>query len=105
LLPACPGLARTPDQAVRPGHRNLKWSIIEMLTSTKSRAEEQYAATQKKNKQALKQKEEAQLVSDQKIARLRALRLAKEAEDRKVAEKEAAQKVAAKKKKKLTKAT
>jgi len=45
-------------------------------------------------------------VSDQKIARLRALRLAKEAEDRKVAEKEAAQKVAAKKKKKkLTKAT
>lgn len=75
-----------------------------MLTSTKSRAEEQYAATQKKNKQALKHKEEAQLASDQKIAKLRALRLAKEAEDKKVAEKDAIQKAAAKKKK-LSQAT
>ena len=73
-----------------------------MLTTTKSRAEEQFAATQKKNMQAQKQKEEAQLLSDQKIARLRALRLAKEAEDKKAAEKEARQKVAAKNRK-LTK--
>ena len=70
-----------------------------MLTSTKSKAEEQYAAIQKKNKQALMHKEEAQLASDQKMVKLRALRLAKEAEDKKIAEKDAAQKVATKNKK------
>jgi len=81
-----------------------KWNIIEMLTSTKSKAEEQYAATQKKNKQALMHKEEVQLASDQKMVKLRALRLAKEAEDKKISKKEATQKEAAKSKK-LKKAT
>ena len=70
-----------------------------MLKSVKSRAEEQYAATQKKDKQALKEKEKAQLERDQHMAKLRGLRLAKEAEDKKAAEKEAAGKAATKSKK------
>ena len=65
-----------------------------MLKSVKSRAEEQFAATQKKDKQALKGKKKAQQERAEHVASLRALRLAKEAAD-----KEAAEKAAAKKKK------
>ncbi len=70
-----------------------------MLKSVKSRAEEQFAATQKKDKQALKGKKKAQQEKAEHVARLRALRLAKEAADEKSAEKAAAEKVAAKNKK------
>ena len=70
-----------------------------MLKSVKSRAEEQFAATQKKDKQALKEKEKARQESAQHVASLRALRLAKEAADKKAAEKAAAEKAAAKNKK------
>ncbi len=70
-----------------------------MLKSVKSRAEEQFAATQKKDKQALKEKEKARQESAEHIARLRGLRLAKEAADKKAAEKAAAEKAAKKKKK------
>ena len=70
-----------------------------MLKSVKSRAEEQFAATQKKDKQALKEKEKARQESAEHVARLRALRLAKEAADKKAAEKAAAEKAAAKSKK------
>ena len=65
-----------------------------MVKSGKSRAEEQFAAIQKKDKKALNEKEKARQESAEHVARLRALRLAKEADD-----KEAAEKAAAKKKK------
>ncbi|MCH7775598.1 MAG: hypothetical protein IH878_03520 [Gemmatimonadetes bacterium] len=62
-----------------------------MYQSVKSRAEEQFAATQKKNKPALKEKEKARQERAEHVASLRALRLAKEAADKKAAEKAAAQ--------------
>ncbi len=70
-----------------------------MLKSGKSRAEEQFAATQKKYKQALNEKEKARQERAEHVASLRALRLAKEAADKKAAEKAAAEKAAAKNKK------
>ncbi len=70
-----------------------------MLKSGRSRAEEQFAATQKKDKQALKEKEKARQEKADHVASLRALRLAKEAADKKTAEKAAAEKAAAKNKK------
>ncbi len=65
-----------------------------MLKSLISRAEAQFAATQKKDKRALKGKEKARQEMAEHVASLRALRLAKEAADKK-----AAVKVAAKNKK------
>ncbi len=56
-----------------------------MYQSVKSRAEEQFAATQKKNKPALKEKEKARQERAEHVARLRALRLAKEAADKEAA--------------------
>ncbi len=70
-----------------------------MRNSVKSRAEEQFAATQKKDKQALKEKEKARQEMAEHVARLRALRLAKEAADNEAAEAAAAEKAAAKNKK------
>ena len=70
-----------------------------MLKSVKSRAEEKFAAIQKKDKPALKEKEKALQERAEHVARLRALRLAKEADDKEAADKEAAEKAAAKKKK------
>ena len=70
-----------------------------MVKSVKSRAEEQFAAIQKKDKQALKEKEKALQERAEHVARLRALRLAKEADDKKAAEEAAAEKAAAKNKK------
>ena len=61
-----------------------------MYQSVKSRAEEQFAATQKKTKQALTEKEEARQERAEHVASLRALRLAKEAADKKADEKAAA---------------
>ncbi|MDP7639534.1 MAG: hypothetical protein QGG73_07445 [Candidatus Hydrogenedentes bacterium] len=69
-----------------------------MLKSVKSRAEEQFATTQKKDKQALKEMEKVRQDRASHVAGLRALRLAKEAADKKVAEKAAAEKTAAKSK-------
>ena len=48
-----------------------------------SRAEEQFTATQKKDEQALKAKDKAAQERADKRARLKALRLAKEASDAK----------------------
>ena len=62
-----------------------------MLKSVKSRAEEQFTATQKKDKQALNENEIAQQEKAEHTARLRALRLSKEEAD--------AEKAAAKNKK------
>ena len=53
-----------------------------MLMTVKSKAEELFAATQKKDKQALKEKENAWQQRMEHTARLRALRLAKEAADK-----------------------
>jgi hypothetical protein len=67
-----------------------------MLKSGKLRAEEKFAATQKKYQQALNEKEKARQERAEHVASLRALRLAKEAADKKAAEKAAAEKAAAK---------
>lgn len=61
-----------------------------MLKSVKSKAEEQFAATQKKDKLALKEKEKAQQELTERVAKQRALRLAKEATDKEAAEKASA---------------
>ncbi len=70
-----------------------------MSKSAKSRAEERFAATQKKDKPALNEKEKARQEEAKHVASLRALRLAKEAADKEAAEKAAAEKAAAKNKK------
>ncbi len=53
-----------------------------MSKSAKSRAEEKFTATQKKDKQPLEEKENAWQQRMEHTARLRALRLAKEAADK-----------------------
>lgn len=53
-----------------------------MLKTMKSRAEEKFAATQKKDKQALTEREKAWQQRMDHTARLRALRLAKETADK-----------------------
>ena len=69
-----------------------------MLKSIRTKAEERFAAIQKKDEQALKEREKARLEMAKHVAGLRALRLAKEAADKKAAEK-AAEKAATKTKK------
>ena len=63
-----------------------------MLKSVKSKAEEKFAAIQKKDKQALKGKKKAQQERADHVASLRALRLAKEAADKNAANEKAAAK-------------
>jgi len=63
-----------------------------MFKPARLKAEEQFTATQKKDKQALKEKEKARLETAKHVASLRALRLAKEAADKKAAAEEAAAK-------------
>ena len=70
------------DESTRPGLREPKQRITDMLKSVKSRAEEQFAATQKKDEQTLKEKENAWQQRMKHSAKLRALRLAKEAADK-----------------------
>ncbi len=70
-----------------------------MLKSAKMRAEEHFTATQKKDKQALKEKERARQERTEHVASLRALRLAKEAADKEAVEEADAEKGAAKNKK------
>ncbi len=53
-----------------------------MLKTMKSNAEDQFTATQKKDGQALKEKDNAWQQRMEHTARLRALRLAKEAADK-----------------------
>ncbi len=52
-----------------------------MFKTARLAAEEQFAATQKKDKRALKEKEKARQETAEHVASLRALRLAKEAAD------------------------
>ena len=52
-----------------------------MLKSAKSKAEQQFTATQKKDRQVLAEREKVRQERAEKTARLKALRLAKEAEE------------------------
>ena len=70
------------DENAHPGLREPKQRITKMLMSVKSRAEEQFAATQKKDEQAQKEKETAWQQRMKHSAKLRALRLANEAADK-----------------------
>ncbi len=67
-----------------------------MRKSVKSRAEAQFTAPGKKAKQALKEKEKARREISEHVAKLRALRLAKEAADKEAAEAAEAEKALAK---------
>ena len=69
-----------------------------MKDLVKSRAEEQFAATQKKDNQARKERDNVSQERAEHVASLKVLRLAKEAADKEAAEKAAAEKAAAKKK-------
>ncbi len=62
-----------------------------MSNSVKTRAEEQFAASQKKTKEELMEKDNAARTRSEKTVRLKALRLAKEAADAKEEAKIAAQ--------------
>ncbi len=70
-----------------------------MKDLVKSRAEEQFAATQKKDNQARKERDKASQERAEHVASLKALRLAKEADDKIAAEKAAAEKAVTKNKK------
>ena len=67
-----------------------------MLKSAKTRAEEHFTATQKNDERAQNERDEARQAEAEHMASLRALRLAKEAADKKVAEEAAIEKAAAK---------
>ena len=69
-----------------------------MMKLVKSRAEEQFVATQKKDNQARNERDKASQKRAEHVASLKALRLDKEADDKIVAEQSAAEKAAAKKK-------
>ena len=73
-----------------------------MLKPAKSRAEERFAETRKKENKLMKERETERQEKAELVARLRGLRLAKEAADKIAAEAEAAEKEAAKKKRKTT---
>ena len=68
-----------------------------MSKSAKSTSEEKFAAIQKKDKQVL-EKDKARLENAEKVANLRALRLAKEAADELAADEDEAEKAVAKNK-------
>ena len=57
-----------------------------MMKAVILKAEEKFAATQKKDQLGLIEKEEEQQERAEKVARLKALRLAKEAADKEAAE-------------------
>jgi hypothetical protein len=56
-----------------------------MFKSVKLTAEEQFAATQKKDKQVQEEKDKVRQADIEHVQKLRALRLAKEAADKKAA--------------------
>lgn len=70
-----------------------------MRKSSRLSAEEQFTATQKKTNLALEEKEKGRREMAEKVARLRALRLAKELADKEAAEVAAAEKATTKSKK------
>jgi colicin import membrane protein len=85
--PAC-----APGRKIPPVTPEPKQRITDMEKSAKSRAEIKFAATQKRDQQFLNEKEKAQQELVERVAKLRALRLAKEAADKEAAEQAAAEK-------------
>lgn len=67
-----------------------------MMKPGRSRAEEQFARVSQQSKKALKEKEALQQEKAALVARLRGLRLAKEASDKEAADRAAAEKATAK---------
>ena len=109
---AAADLARQPRE-VAPALRNEKSGrdasnqtqrIAEMQKSVKSKAEEKFAAIQKKDEQALSDREKARRKDAEHVAKLRALRLAKQAADKEAADLAEAAKAATKTKKKSSRA-
>ena len=74
-----------------------------MAKSVNSKAEEKFAATQKKAKQFVKEKDKAWQDLTDRVAKQKALRLAKEAVDKEAAEQAAAEKADAAAKKAASK--
>lgn len=72
-----------------------------MAKSGRLKTEEYFAVTRKREKQALKEKEKERQEIAEHVAKLRALRLAKEAAEKNAAQKAGAEKMAAKNKKPL----
>jgi len=70
-----------------------------MSKTARSKAEEQFTATQKKDKQFLQDKESARNERAESVAKLKALRLEKEIADKEAAEAEKVAKATAKKNK------
>jgi hypothetical protein len=63
--------------------------------AARRKAQDQFAKVKQRDAEALKDREKVEAAEAAKTARLRALRLAKEAVDKEVADKEAAEKAAA----------
>ena len=59
----------------------MRQAVILTKRTTRSKAEEQFTATQKKDEKTLNEREKIRQDQADKVARLRALRLAKEAGD------------------------
>ncbi len=76
-----------------------------MQKSVRSKAEEKFAAIQKKDAQALSDREQARQEEAKHVAKLRALRLAKQAADKEAADLAEAAKKAPKTKTKAKKTT
>ncbi len=103
MRPAVAGMrtslwADTPvprDGITRPLRLEPKQRFAKMLKSARSKAEEQFAATRKKDKQALAEREKERQKTAEHVAKLRALRLAKEAADKQAGENAAAKKATA----------
>jgi len=89
---------RVQLENLRPRRREPDGRTREVANLTRSKAEEQFAATQRKAKQVAKEKEKSWQELNERVAKLKALRLAKEAADKEAAEQAAAEKLAAKKK-------
>jgi peptidoglycan hydrolase CwlO-like protein len=89
---------RVQLENLRPRRREPDGRTRKVANLTRSKAEQKFAATQKKAKQAVKEKEKSWLELNERVAKLKALRLAKEAADKEAAEQAAAEKAAAKKK-------
>ena len=68
-------------QRLEPDERTSKLANL-----TKSKAEQRFAATQKRAKQVAKEKEKSWQELNERVAKLKALRLAKEAADKEAAE-------------------
>jgi hypothetical protein len=71
-----------PDESARPWRLEPKQRSTEMMKSARARAEELFTASQKRDRQALKEKEKAGQEIADRVAKLKALRLAKEAADK-----------------------